>query len=483
MTSAVVVVERQTGEQLGGNDPAIRRGPLARAGILAGAHAAAALILIWPAVWNGFPLIFSDSGTYLGQALARYLGWDRPPFYSFFLLATNWGVTLWLSVLAQALLTAHLLGLVLRVLNRPEPLALLLTTIGLAALTPLPWLVSQLMPDLFTGYTVLTLWLLGFRFTAMSRIERVYVLLLACFAVAVHQSHLPLALGLAALGGLLLGARYGAREALRPTLRMATPALLAALALVSVNLVGRGKASLSPYGSVFLAVRMIYDGPGLDLARRECPGVGWKLCGALDRLPEDHNDFLWDANSPMQEWGGAMAWAPEASAIIHATLRTEPGGVLAAALNNAVQQLGRLALGDGLGPWPARSGPVAMVERFYPDELAALQASRQQTGQLLADAKRLVPLQIAAALLAIGILGWLVLRRSPRPPPYAMALIALVLAGVLGNAAIAGALSGPTDRYQTRIIWLLPFISMALLAALRLAPRRAPASLRPRFRR
>jgi len=47
-------------------------------------------LLLWPALYNGFPLVFSDSGTYISQLIERHLGWDRPPFYSLFLLLLGW---------------------------------------------------------------------------------------------------------------------------------------------------------------------------------------------------------------------------------------------------------------------------------------------------------------------------------------------------------------------------------------------------------
>jgi hypothetical protein len=46
-----------------------------------------AAVLLWPALWNGYPLVFADTGTYLSQAIERYLAWDRPVFYS--LTTTN----------------------------------------------------------------------------------------------------------------------------------------------------------------------------------------------------------------------------------------------------------------------------------------------------------------------------------------------------------------------------------------------------------
>jgi hypothetical protein len=41
------------------------------------AIALAATLLLWPALWNGYPLVFSDTGTYVAQAIEHYAGWDR----------------------------------------------------------------------------------------------------------------------------------------------------------------------------------------------------------------------------------------------------------------------------------------------------------------------------------------------------------------------------------------------------------------------
>lgn len=480
MTAAAVVLERQTQGEFGGPDPAAERAPLPAFLGSAAAHAAAALLLVWPAFWNGFPLVFADTGTYLGQSLLRYLGWDRPPFYSFMLLALHWRVSLWLPVLAQGLLMAHLLGLVLRTLGRTERWALPLAAAALALGTPLPWFVAQLMPDFFAGVVLLTHWLLGFRLGSFGRATQAWVMLLATVSVVVHQSHLPLALGLAAAGGLLLAWRRGWAQALRPALRMALPALLSAAALLGLNVVARGTVSLAPYGAVFLATRVIYDGPGLAVARRRCPEVGWKLCGVLDKLPGWHNGFLWGEDSPLQhELGGAEAWAPEARAIVAATLRAEPGAMLDAALRNTAEQLALFGLGDGLESWPPPHGPVPVVARFFPHELNDLQHGRQQTGLLLREAQAFQPLHLLVLALGGGVLVFLLVARRQRLPFSSQALAVMVLAMLLGNAAITGVLSGPAARYQARIIWLVPFAGLAMASGLRLMPQPAAAGLRP----
>jgi hypothetical protein len=55
----------------------------------------------------------------------------------------------------------------------------------------------------------------------------------------------------------------------------------------------------------------------------------------------------------------------------------------------------------------------------------------------------------------------------------ATGLAAAALVALLANAAITGGLSGPHDRYQSRIMWLPPVIAILAIASLRRAT--APA--------
>jgi hypothetical protein len=456
-------------------DPAARPHPVQRLLALA----VAALLLVWPGFWNGYPLVFADTGTYLSQALQRYLGWDRPPFYSVFLLATHWRLTLWLPMLAQGLILAHLLGLTLRALGRPEPLALVLAAFGLALLTGLPWVAAQLIPDLFTGMLVLCLWLLGFRMTVLSVPERLWLLLLTTITVAVHQSHLPLTLGLALLGGAVLLVWRGWRPALSGMVRMAVPPLLAAVALVAVNLAGHGRAALSPYGAVFVATRLIYDGPGLAMLRQACPEAGYRICPLLDRLSPWHNHFLWEPDGTLYgHLGGPKAWTPEANAIIAETLRVAPLGVVLALLRNTAEQLRMIDTGDGLEPWVGAPGPEPVIAQFFAHELPRFQSSRQHRGLLLQDARAITPLYRTVDFLGLlALLALPLLRRRLGIDLPGLALGLFVLTAALGNAAITGGLSGPAHRYQARLAWLFAFTPAAVLASSEVA-RAAVASRR-----
>src|SRR5271165_3113381 len=77
------------------------------------ASAAMVLVLLAPALWNGFPLIFPDTGGYLGRPIEGTLALGRSALYGLFLYA---GVptAFWPNVIAQAALTAWLIVLTMR---------------------------------------------------------------------------------------------------------------------------------------------------------------------------------------------------------------------------------------------------------------------------------------------------------------------------------------------------------------------------------
>ena len=436
--------------------------------------ALAATLLLWPALWNGYPLVFSDTGTYLSQAIEHYLGWDRPIFYSLFLLPLHLTLTTWPAIAVQALLVAHVVHLTRRTLLPDASVWWLLPLVGaISVTTSLPWFASQLMPDVFTGVLVLVLALLMFATERLSPRERIWLMALAAFMIAAHQSHVLLA-------SLLLAVLLPLRGLAGATaLRSVAPLALAMVALISVNLFAFGRPSLSPYGNVFLLTRVIYDGPGADVLRRDCPASGWRLCTFIDRLPATADDFLWRADGPVAQAGGAKLVSREADSIILAALQAEPGRELRALARNVAQQLALFATGDGLQPWPGTVTP--WIEREFPGfEAAAYAAARQNSGRLDVPVW-LQALHVTAAL--AGVAGCVALlltapritNKSDHGQHPVVGFAAAILLALLANAAITGCLSGPHDRYQSRVMWLPPLVAVLGIASLRTVTNPVPS--------
>lgn len=438
---------------------------------------AAALLLTWPALWNGYPLVFSDTGTYIDQAILRYGGWDRPVFYSWFLFLLHWRQSLWLAVAGQALIVSGVLWLVVRAVLGRRPVAFLAIAALLSATTSLPWFTSQLMPDVFTAVMVLCVFLLVAAPGSLSGPERAGVAVLLVASILVHQSHVLLAAGV--MGPLLLLRAFKQK---RPPLNLRivglalAPPLLAALVVSTVNLYGHGRFALSPFGNVFLLARVLADGPGRAYLDAACPEAGYRLCPYRHLITGDSDEFLWNMQGPLWLAGGPKEVAKEANAIIAAAIAAQPAEQLRRAAGNFLNQLSRFETGDGMIPWVGRpEGPQARVLRYFPQEYPAYLAARQQTGQLAPLLARLQPLHVAvgwAALLGgLAGLAWAL----PGRWSAGLALAATAALAALGNAAITGMLSTPHDRYQSRAMPLLVLAMALWLAPLLLARLRAAA--------
>ncbi len=423
------------------------------------------LMLVWPAFWNGYPLLFSDSGAFLHQSLGPLMIWDKPWVYGPLLHLFHWRLTLWLPVVAQGVMVSWLLWLTLRVLGRATPVLHVAVCGALALVTTAPWSAALVMPDILVVAVVLPAFLLGWGFSALGRVERIGVGLLAGVAIASHLSFLPLAAGL-----VVIALAGGARA----SLRVALPLVLAVGLLGLTNRVGHGVWSISPHGSTFLLARLIADGPAARTIADRCGAgdPGWYLCAWAGRLPADSDDFLWLPDSPMnrdaegrQRFLGGALLSPEARVIVAETLRREPAAVAWAILRNTAEQMLLLRPGDTLGDVLAVSVRPRLVEGFGPAEAAAFDASLQARGLLVAPAW----VHPAWGLLALPLLLWGVWRSWRAGDRAPAMLAAIVLAALIGNAAATGGLSKPHHRYQARIAWLLPFAAIAVAL-----PRRVP---------
>ncbi len=435
------------------------------------AIAGGAALLLWPVALNFYPIVFSDTSAFLRQTILGAMVWDKPYIFGPLLHAFHWRISLWLPLLAQGLLLSWLLWLTQRmVLGRAAPGRHLLLAAGLAAGTAAPWFAALLMPDILAPALVLAMVLLGFAGSRVGPAERIGLGVAATLAIAAHLSHLPVAAALVLVVGVL-------RRAWRPALGCALPLLAAMALLLATNLAGHGRLAISPHGAVFALARLVADGPAARTIEARCrppempkdpSQAAWHLCRWAGRLPADSDTFLWTGDGPA--WaprldgarpGGPISLAPEAAEIIRETLLREPLGVLRAAAANTLRQLVRVRVGDALVPdhlagsvgWQLAVGFPARERRWFAASLQARGLLPGAAAPFLWPHRAVLLLGALACLLA----GW---RAAVAGDMRRLGLVACVLVGVVANAAATGALSGPHDRYQARIAWLMPLAGL-----------------------
>lgn len=429
------------------------------AGVLAPSLAIglATLLLSLPALYNGFPFVFHDTGSYVFLSFHPM----RTPYYSLFILLFHWRFSLWPVVFVQSLILAHLLYLTMRVAFgsvdlRRYLVVMLVLTLG----TSLPWFVGQIMPDIFPAVAVLASFLLAFGIDRMHRLEVAYVFLLLAGTVSLHLSIVPLSLGLllVVLAYKLLFMRHELPR-LAPLGLQAGAIGLGVAALLLANAVMFGHFGLSSGGKAFLLARSVADGPGKLYLEESCPEKGYRLCAYLDKITDDSDHFLWDPDGPFKLAGGAEEMAEESDAIFTAAFERYPGWHLRLALRHIVEQLFMFSTGADLVSYAYKERMGQAIEINVPGSLEPWKNSRQNQGELPLATLTLVGYVTAAISFVVAIVLAVVLWR--RRDWHGLALLVMVAAALIGNAMISGAVSGPHDRYQARVVWLLTFVAVA----------------------
>jgi hypothetical protein len=416
-------------------------------------------IFLAPALWNGFPIVFFDTGGYLLGALdmAPYPG--RSLFYGLFLWAASmdWWF-FWGPVLLQSLAGLWLVHLMLRCHDLPSgPAPTAIFCSGLGLFTGISWYTSQLMPDILVPFLVLALWLLSFRGERLGRMEKGGLATLALLGILSHMSGMALAAGLA--GVVVIAKVFGRRGRLqaicvRPCLAVVAGGLLL---MPAVHLAVMGKAIYTPGGPCFLAAKLVQDGIAQRWLQERCPAPGVRLCGLQNRMPGTADEFLWGDHSPFQDIGGWSGTADaELSRMVRGCVRRYTGAVAEAALQAALQQMTMVATGEGLLEF--HSVTRGVFTDAMPQAAKAFNAARQQQDDLgIFDALNPVHVSVAfiSVLALIPAIIW-----GFRCGRHDLAWLAIfVLCALLGNAIICGALSGPHNRYQSRCIWLASLVA------------------------
>jgi hypothetical protein len=422
--------------------------------------------------WNRFPIIFYDTGAYVLQGLGGAFLEERSPVYSLFLLFSGAAGNLWLVALAQAAITAFVMVQVTRAFAPRLSLTGLACIVAvLDIVTALPWYVGQIQPDCFTAIGVLCIYLLCFHTDALGRTRGIAIGLIGALAIAAHPSHMVLGVGLVlaviAYKGIAI---LSGRSWPRARVRYAAGSLLLGVAVVvASNFAYTQKIFITRAGAVFVFARVLQDGIVMRLLDDTCPQSHYKLCAYKDELPRTADQWLWGKESPFQKLDRFTGTTAESERILWASVTRYPLTHLAAASNDSFRQFTMFRTGDQIEPqqWVLYSA----MDQLIPNQMRAYLTARQQRqGYDFALVNWVhVPfgwLSLAALVLALGYTLWIGARREA-------ALLGFVLVALLGNAVVCGALSNPHDRYQSRLIWIVPF-ALALWAAER------PIALRPR---
>ena len=488
--------------------------------VLAGALVQLAVVAV-----DGRPKVFTDTDDYFAQgrtfthAVAAFVAHGRLPFapadawarltdpgmgdeepihnqnkarsgyYGAVLFNLQKLGSLWALAAAQAAVASWLVWMLWREAARGAQRAAssagyLGVMAALSLATSLPFFTSFAMPDVFAGFSVLSAVLLLVYGDRLGRGEAIGLWLLLAACANFHASNGPILLALAALGGLLVWrAGAGRRRALAAGGAILGAVAAAILAGSVYGLVVKLRSGDTLRRPPFLAVRVLADGPGRAYLRGACArnAHAYTLCASRTLPLDDTEDMLWADDPALGLYNAAEFPVREALSkeetrfVLHA-VASDPVGEAAAALGGFARQLVTFPVAE-----PLENPAYYLTDSYWSDtNLPALVLGMGGCGPGLDRCgSRLPPapltlIHYGAVAAALAYAGWSlrrlrVLRRLASgewdAPARLAAVAVLLLAAVVVNAAVCGALSGVFPRYQARIVWLAPLAALLLAAA------------------
>lgn len=420
--------------------------------------AMAACLLLWVALYNGYPTVYPDTGSYLYTgAFHIELSPFRSPGYSIFTELTSLGATAWFIVAIQAIVVVAVLYETCEYLIGGESEfrdnCMLSIVCVLAVLTSLPWEASLLMPDVFAGTVFLSVFLLAFN-DRLRLTKRIGLAAILTISVSAHQSLLPIAvLFVAALAiPRLAGYRLRGAPPVKSMLAwLLVPIVAAGLWTATLNRSMDLGFKLSVSGNEFLLGRLFDDGLAADFLHENCPQKSFVACRDLANLPKTTEQFLF--------WGPLLhdmnSHGDEIEAVVRGTLAAYPLRFAGDSIKQTFRQLVTLRTGQEVRDFGlnAPNWNAAMILRIFPRDFYAFSNSRLIRGQLVpaVDAATVID----TAVFWLSLVACIVLACTKRMVKLNRFFYSAIAFLVI-NAAICATLAGVYDRYQSRVAWILP---------------------------
>lgn len=422
-----------------------------------------ALLFMSIAFYNGFPLVTSDSGAYIGNFYGNMLPADRPIIYSFFIFFTSFHLSTWMVIFAQCFFLAYLIRMSVGVFfqgNLLNRISLFVFAV-LAIFTTLPWYSAQLMADIFTPMSFLA----GFAYLfhpGLNRFHKNFLLLSFFLCGVMHNSNILINLlfSISIWGAGVLGLVKGIQSGVKKLIAVSAFSIF--LFLIA-HLIGGYGLTMSRAGHVFLMGKMCENGVLQKYLEDNCADDSKSLCFYKGNTPKHAWDFVWNPNSPHMEGGSWSKVKPEYDAVLNEIFFTPKYLLLyvKASFGESLEQFVNYKVGSGLFPNREGTSPYNHIKIYYPNELEAYMNSRQNQGELNLVFFNRIYLCFTLVLSLLFVL-LLMLRKIIIKGGNFMLLCSGLLFLVL-NASITASLANVLARLQSRAIWIIPFILLLII--------------------
>jgi hypothetical protein len=431
------------------------------------------LILSVIGLYNGYPLVYSDTGTYIYSGFDKFIPFDRPITYGLFLRFFSFHYSAWFVIIIQNLITAFVIYEALKVFfdksNHFNKIYYVII-FSLVITTGIGWYSNQLMPDFFAPVTILVFYIL-MQEKKISFYTKATLCLILIYSLITHFSHLL-------IGTTLLIVVIALKVILKHSFKQISfrrlyfiAALLFSswIILPGINYLVEKQFVLSKGSHVFLMAHLDDTGILEKFLKENCSSNEFKdckLCNYKDSLPTDLASFIWSGDI-LENTGGWKNSKDEYNKIIYETIK-RPKYLLLNVYRSVTYgfiQLTKNEIGQGLSAYNKGSAPYGQIHWRFHNELNNYLNSRQNIwngANLKFDFLNHVQLILLIFSTLIVILLFTSSIRL-KINPNTLEFLIFVIISIILNSFITAGLNSPCERFQARVVWLLPLSVMILL--------------------
>lgn len=434
---------------------------------------AGSLLLSWVAFHNEFPLVYSDTGTYLISAINNEVPHDRPKLYGEFINITS-NYSLWGTIVVQnIILCISLFNFYTTVSNKKSKGHFLFITALIAGLTGLSWYSGQLMPDVFSAILILSSLSIILR-DRFSLINNSTDALIIIAAISFHNSHVVIAFLLAftfvcmALLNHFQLISIPLNELNKKLKLLLGVFLIGAFTAPIVHYNYEGRFEYAKSSHVIILSKFAENGILKEYLQDKCKdpifASDHKFCDCYENINGRITDFLYSPTSPLKIHKGWGRQSKEEYSFFIKDILSNPKYLkrtLSSSLQNIFSQLFSIKVGSGLRKYGEGTSTHYVMHHHFKGDAWNYDASLQNNKGLHPDSFDTINNVLCFGSILFSL--YLISNPTLATKKQRMAVI-LILIAIVINSIASGGLHVCYDRFQTRVVWLLPLISLIIIS-------------------
>lgn len=420
-------------------------------------------ITLWPALYNQYVLVFTDSELYIKCGNELSFTEDRSFVYGWFVGITSFHHSLWYTIVSQSVIFNLTCYTFVRQITKEYINIVYASVITFLCLfTSLAWDVCYIMPDIFSIISILLLIIL---LQHKQKLSLPWIGIFVSYLLCL-QMHFSFMLYHVVAMFLILVTNICYRNLFYPSSLKNNALILLGVVVNLALFIGEKKAlgseGFSKVSHIYLMGKLVENGLLKAYLDNECENNKYEICKYKDSLAQNNysGNFLFHPSSAFQKTG---AWAnphEEYKIIIKDILFSRKYAWLYAKSIGieTIKTFDRNAIGSSIYSYPKGGwGPYPAIEKYYNQEKTAYSQSLQNQNKLNFPFEFIS--KVYLFLLIISAIGMLYFFR------YNAMLILITIITLLSNAMITGGLVGIEDRYATRQNYLVIIVFSLLLSS------------------